>query len=371
MKKTIVIGLSGGVDSSVAAWQLKEQGYHVIGVFMKNWEDDDQEGYCSAQQDLLDVMAVADLLDIEMEVVNFSAEYKERVFSVFLKEYSAGRTPNPDILCNSEIKFNAFLDHAMKLGADKIATGHYARTGQCGEMVTLLRGLDKGKDQTYFLHRLNQAQLGKAVFPIGHMQKSELRDLAKKIGLPNAGKKDSTGICFIGERPFREFLSRYLSAEPGAIVTDQGVEIGRHVGLIHYTIGQRKGIGIGGMSAGDGSPWFVADKDREKNQLIVVQGHQHPLLFKQRLMIEDTNWILPVSPKAGERYTAKIRYRQADSPCVIESVDNGRYTLCFDEPQWGVTPGQFAVLYNQDICLGGGVICSESCEEKFPHQKTD
>ena len=359
MAETIVVGLSGGVDSSVAAYKLKEAGYHVVGMFMKNWEDDDQDGFCSAKEDLLDVISVADVLGIDIEVVNFSAEYKDRVFSVFLKEYSAGRTPNPDILCNSEIKFKAFLDHAMTYGADKIATGHYARIGHQADAVTdvtLLKGLDNTKDQSYFLHRLSQEQLSKAMFPVGDMQKKALRELAQKIGLPNARKKDSTGICFIGERPFRAFLSQYVSSEPGPIVTDTGLTIGEHVGLAHYTIGQRKGIGIGGMADSNGEPWFVADKDIPNNTLIVVQGHHHPMLLKKRVIVNDLHWILPAPPVAGERYAAKLRYRQADSVCMIESLDQESCVLYFDEPQWGVTPGQSAVLYDGDVCLGGGVI---------------
>ena len=359
MAETIVVGLSGGVDSSIAAYLLKRAGYHVVGMFMKNWEDDDRAGFCSAKEDLLDVISVADILDIDIEVVNFSAEYKDRVFSVFLKEYSAGRTPNPDILCNSEIKFTAFLGHAIAYGADKIATGHYARIGQQDGMLTLLKGLDNTKDQSYFLHRLDQAQLSKTIFPVGDMQKTTVRQLALEIGLPNAKKKDSTGICFIGERPFRAFLSQYLSSEPGPIVTDTGLTIGQHVGLAYYTIGQRKGIGIGGMADSSGAPWFVVDKDIPNNALIVVQGHEHPMLFKQTVTVSDLHWILPGLPKTGQirkPCAAKLRYRQADSPCVVEVLDEARCILHFDHPQWGVTPGQSAVLYDGDTCLGGGVI---------------
>lgn len=366
MTQTIVVGMSGGVDSSVAAWQLKQQGYRVIGIFMKNWEDDDGGGFCSAKIDLLDVISVGDLLGIDIEVVNFSGEYKERVFSIFLSEYAAGRTPNPDILCNSEIKFRAFLDHAMALGADKIATGHYARIDRADNGESrLLKGHDGNKDQSYFLYRLSQDQLIKTIFPIGEMKKTELRTLAREIGLPNAEKKDSTGICFIGERPFREFLSRYLSAEPGPIVTEKGNEIGRHCGLIHYTIGQRKGIGIGGRAEGSGEPWFVADKDIETNRLIVVQGHGHPLLMKSRLRFEDSHWISSTPPALGQRLTAKIRYRQTDAPCQIEAIDGKGCTLRFEQPQWAVAPGQSVVLYDGPVCLGGGVILPETRETSF------
>ena len=355
-KETIMVGMSGGVDSSVTAWLLKEQGYHVVGMFMKNWEDDDREGYCSAKEDLLDVISVADCLDIDIEVVNFSEEYKERVFSTFLKEYRAGRTPNPDILCNSEIKFRAFLEKAIDLGADRIATGHYARLGSDAGQVTLLKGVDTGKDQSYFLYRLTQSQLSKALFPVGDMKKTDLRALAKKIGLPNAAKKDSTGICFIGERPFRDFLSRYLHGEPGPIETPEGKCVGQHVGLPYYTIGQRKGIGIGGQADGDGKPWFVAGKDMVRNVLIAVQGHDHPALFQDHILIEDVHWISGRPPRTTQTYSAKIRYRQPDAACVIERMDEQGCALRFTAPQWGVAPGQSAVLYDGDRCLGGGVI---------------
>src|SRR4051794_21117091 len=272
-KQKVVVGMSGGVDSSVTAWLLKEQGYDVVGLFMKNWEDDDDSEYCSTRQDWIDVVSVADLIGIELEAVNFAAEYKDRVFSEFLREYSAGRTPNPDVLCNAEIKFKAFLDHAMRLSAAKIATGHYARTD--GER--LLRGKDNTKDQSYFLHRLTQEQLSRVLFPVGELEKSEVRRIALEAGLPNHAKKDSTGICFIGERPFREFLNRYLPKVPGKMVDDKGKTVGEHIGLAFYTIGQRKGIGIGGKSGGAGEPWFVARKDMETNTLVVVQGHDHPL----------------------------------------------------------------------------------------------
>ena len=276
--KTVVVGLSGGVDSAVSAYLLKKQGYEVIGLFMKNWEDDDDSEYCSSRQDLIDATAVADVIGIDIEAVNFAKEYKDRVFAEFLSEYSAGRTPNPDVLCNSEIKFKAFLDHAIRLGADKIATGHYARVRERDGLFELLKGVDNTKDQSYFLNRLNQYQLSKAMFPVGDMCKTEVRRIAEEIGLPNAKKKDSTGICFIGERPFREFLHRYLANKPGPIKTPDGRIVGEHIGLSYYTLGQRKGIGVGGSKFGNGEPWFVARKDIPNNTLYIVQGHDHPWL---------------------------------------------------------------------------------------------
>ena len=361
--KRVVIGMSGGVDSSVSAWLLKQQGYEVIGLFMKNWEDDDTDEYCSSRQDLLDAVSVADLLGIEIEAVNFAAEYKDRVFSEFLREYSAGRTPNPDVLCNAEIKFKAFLDHAMTLGADHIATGHYARVrqveGEHGTEFQLLKGVDPSKDQSYFLHRLNQAQLSKTLFPLGEIHKSEVRRIAAELQLPNASKKDSTGICFIGKRPFREFLNRYLPTKPGPMVTDSGEVIGEHMGLSFYTLGQRKGLGIGGLKNyqsedGTAPAWFVAKKDLPSNTLYVVNGHDHPWLLSKEVVAEDVSWIAGQAPAAGN-YAAKTRYRQADAPCSLEVTATGM-SLRFPEPQWAVTPGQSVVLYDGDICLGGGII---------------
>jgi tRNA-specific 2-thiouridylase len=354
----VVVGLSGGVDSSVAAWLLKQQGYEVVGLFMKNWEDDDDDAYCSTRQDLIDAAAAADVIGIELEAVNFAAEYKDRVFAEFLREYAAGRTPNPDVLCNAEIKFKAFLDHAMKLGAAHIATGHYAQVRQRNGQFELLRGVDPGKDQSYFLHRLNQAQLERTLFPVGHLHKRELRRIAAEIGLPNAKKKDSTGICFIGERPFREFLNRYLPMTPGPIRTADGRVVGEHVGLAFYTLGQRKGIGIGGTRDGSGEPWFVARKDMATNTLWVVQGHDHAWLMTDHLVAIDAAWVAGEPPAAGTRLTAKTRYRQVDAACVVTSVKDGRFELAFDEPQWAVTPGQSAVLYREEASLGGGVIAS-------------
>ena len=348
----VVVGMSGGVDSSVAALLLKRQGHDVVGLFMKNWEDDDRDEYCSTRQDLVDAAAAADVIGIELEAVNFSAEYKDRVFAEFLREYSAGRTPNPDVLCNAEIKFRAFLDHALRLGAAKIATGHYARVDLSGSVYRLLRGKDAGKDQSYFLHRLNQEQLARAVFPVGDLEKSGVRRIALEAGLPNHAKKDSTGICFIGERPFREFLNRYLPRVPGAIKTPDGKIIGEHIGLAFYTIGQRKGIGIGGA----GEAWYVAEKRPAANELVVVQGHDHPLLMKRSLNAQDVSWVSGMAPAAPSSHTAKTRYRQPDSACTLFKVLQSEMRVDFPAPQWAVTPGQSVVLYNGDECLGGGII---------------
>ena len=352
---TVVIGMSGGVDSSVAAWILKQQGYKVIGLFMKNWEDDDNSEYCSSRQDWLDVVSVADLIGIDVEAVNFASEYKDRVFAEFLREYSAGRTPNPDVLCNAEIKFKAFLDHAMSLGAEAIATGHYAKTAKVGNEVHLLKAIDETKDQSYFLYRLNQQQLKHVIFPLGGIRKTVIREIAQKIGLPNAAKKDSTGICFIGERPFREFLNRYLPNKPGPIKTEDGKTVGEHVGLAFYTLGQRKGIGMGGSKDGTGDPWFVAKKDIQTNTLYIVQGHEHPWLLNPLLNASQISWTSDVVPDLGS-YTAKTRYRQVDAPCQLSALTQDLLTLNFDEAQWAVTPGQSAVIYSGDRCLGGGII---------------
>jgi len=352
----IVVGMSGGVDSSVAALLLKRQGYEVVGLFMKNWEDDDDDEYCSSRQDWIDVASVADILDIELEAVNFAAEYRERVFSSFLSEYSAGRTPNPDVLCNAEIKFRAFLDHAMALGAQRIATGHYARLQENAGRFELLKAVDRGKDQSYFLHRLGQDQLARVLFPVGDLKKSEVRRIAKEAGLPNFAKKDSTGICFIGERPFREFLNRYLSRKPGPMRTPEGEIVGEHIGLAFYTIGQRKGVGIGGRKGSHGEPWYVAAKDMAKNELVVVQGHDHPLLLRDRLRAQDLAWVSGAAPDVRGEYGAKTRYRQADAPCELRSVTREALEVGFGAPQWAVTPGQSVVLYSGEVCLGGGVI---------------
>jgi tRNA-specific 2-thiouridylase len=362
----IVVGLSGGVDSAVAAHLLKQQGHDVVGLFMKNWEDDDDDEHCSSRQDWIDAASVADVLGIDLEAVNFAAEYRERVFAAFLAEYSAGRTPNPDVLCNAEIKFKAFLDHALRLGAKRIATGHYARVRARDGRFELLRGVDPGKDQSYFLHRLNQAQLSRTEFPVGQLLKRDVRRIAGEIGLPNAAKRDSTGICFIGERPFREFLNRYLPMQPGPIRTPEGKVVGEHVGLAFYTLGQRKGIGVGGMREGSGEPWFVARKDMASNTLWVVQGHDHPWLLAAELEAAGAAWIDDRPPAAGGRFGAKSRYRQADAPCTVAAIDGDRFTLAFDAPQWAMTPGQSAVLYDSEVCLGGGVIERVAVTQKLP-----
>lgn len=353
----VVIGMSGGVDSSVAAWMLKQQGFEVIGLFMKNWEDDDSDEYCSARQDWLDVVSVADLIGIDVEAVNFAAEYRERVFAEFLREYAAGRTPNPDVLCNAEIKFKAFLDYAMSLGADAIATGHYARVRHQAKRVQLLKAVDASKDQSYFLHRLTQSQLANVLFPLGEIPKTEVRKIAEQIGLPNARKKDSTGICFIGERPFREFLNRYLPRTPGLIKTPQGKVVGEHMGLAFFTLGQRKGIGIGGSQEGNGDAWYVARKDMVTNTLYVAQGHEHPWLLAQQLSAIDTSWVDGAAPIPGQ-YSAKTRYRQTDATCQMTTGMEGplSFHLSFPAAQWAVTPGQSAVIYDGDVCLGGGII---------------
>jgi tRNA-uridine 2-sulfurtransferase len=364
-----VVGLSGGVDSAVSAWLLKQQGLEVVGLFMKNWDDDDDNEYCAANIDFVDAAAVADVIGIEIEHVNFAAEYKDRVFAEFLREYQAGRTPNPDVLCNAEIKFKAFLDHAMRLGAQKIATGHYARVRERARGFELLKGLDPAKDQSYFLHRLNQVQLARTLFPLGELHKTEVRRIAQQIGLPNAKKKDSTGICFIGERPFREFLGRYLSHAPGPIKDDHDRTVGEHVGLSFYTLGQRQGLGIGGLKpngtprgGSSHAPWYVARKDIERNTLYAVQGHDHPWLLSSTLVADATSWIAGSPPPAGP-CAAKTRYRQDDAACELQGGANGAFVLSFARPQWAVTPGQSAVVYDGDVCLGGGVIGSSTAPE--------
>ena len=350
----VVVGMSGGVDSSVAALLLKRAGHEVTGLFMKNWEDDDDDEYCSTREDLLDAAAAADVIGIDLEAVNFAAEYKDRVFADFLREYAAGRTPNPDVLCNAEIKFKAFLDHAMRLGAEKIATGHYACTDFSENVFRLLRGKDSSKDQSYFLHRLNQQQLSKVLFPVGELKKTEVRRIAQEAGLPNHAKKDSTGICFIGERPFREFLNKYLSRTPGKIVDEKGRSLGEHIGLAFYTIGQRKGIGIGGQKDATQDAWYVAEKRMNTNELVVVQGHDHPLLMKTQLTAGDASWTAGTAPE-GKNFSGKTRYRQADADCTL-AKSNGEIAVEFARPQWAVTPGQSVVLYDREVCLGGGVI---------------
>ncbi|HEY0634574.1 MAG TPA: tRNA 2-thiouridine(34) synthase MnmA [Gammaproteobacteria bacterium] len=355
-QKHVIVGLSGGVDSSVAALLLKQQGYYVEGLFMKNWEEDDSSGYCSAEEDLKDARCVAEALAIPLHAVNFSADYWERVFSHFLHEYQAGRTPNPDVLCNREIKFKAFLDHALERGADKIATGHYARIREENGRYLLLKGRDPGKDQSYFLYMLGQKQLSRSLFPVGELEKSEVRRIAEEHHLATAQKKDSTGICFIGERDFKEFLSRYLPAQPGEMRTPEGELVGRHDGLMYYTLGQRQGLGIGGRAGASEEPWFVVGKDMASNVLLVAQGHDHPRLFSQALLASELHWVSGEPPPLPLRGMAKTRYRQPDQPCTITAIDQGRATVLFAEAQRAVTPGQSVVFYEGEVCLGGGII---------------
>lgn len=351
-RSRIIVGLSGGVDSAVAALRLIEQGYRVEGLFMKNWEDDDAEGYCAAEDDLREAKCVAETLEIPLHKVNFARDYWDRVFSYFLREYRAGRTPNPDVLCNKEIKFKAFLDYARSKGADAIATGHYARIDK---HANLLRGCDQLKDQSYFLHALTREQLAASAFPLGEMRKTEVRQLAREAGLPNYQRKDSTGICFIGERRFRAFLARYLPANPGAIVNEIGEQLGTHQGLMYYTIGQRQGLGIGGLPEGNQSPWYVAEKRLKSNELVVVQGHDHPRLQAAGLWATTPHWISGKPPAAHFTCSVKTRYRQMDQACQVTLVGD-RAHLIFERPQRAVTPGQFVVFYQNEICLGGAVI---------------
>ena len=349
--------MSGGVDSSVAALLLLQQGYQVEGLFMKNWEEDDSEEYCTATEDLADAQSVSDTLGIKLHTVNFSSEYWDQVFEYFLEEYRSGRTPNPDIMCNKEIKFKAFLDYAINLGADYIATGHYARIEHSDSGIKMLKGLDENKDQSYFLYTLQQRQLEKSLFPIGELEKPKVRALAEKAGFDTANKKDSTGICFIGERKFTKFLQRFLPAQPGDIITPEGEIIGQHQGLMYYTLGQRQGLGIGGLKTASEEPWFVVDKNLKTNQLIAGQGHNHPLLLKQQLNASQLHWVAGHVPAINFTCKAKIRYRQKEQTCkVIINDDNG--LVCFDEPQRAITPGQSIVFYDENICLGGGIIDS-------------
>lgn len=350
----IIVGMSGGVDSSVSALLLKQQGYRVEGLFMKNWNDDDGTEYCTAREDLLDALQVSQQIGIELHTVNFAAEYWDNVFEHFLNEYRAGRTPNPDILCNREIKFKAFLDYAKDLGADFIATGHYVQSENT-DHAYLIKGLDPNKDQSYFLHAVSENALAHSIFPIGNLLKPQVREIAAQHGLATQKKKDSTGICFIGERKFKDFLQRYLPAQPGEIVTPQGETLGEHTGLMYYTIGQRQGIGIGGVKNSDEAPWYVLDKNLDNNQLIVGQGDAHPLLFKQNLRASQVHWINGTPPSTTFDAMAKIRYRQADQPCTVETSDN-HLIVRFQQPQRAVTPGQSVVFYQGERCLGGAVI---------------
>lgn len=350
----VIVGMSGGVDSSVSAYLLMQQGYQVEGLFMKNWDEDDGTEYCTAKEDLADAQQVCDTLGIPLHQANFAAEYWDNVFEHFLEEYKAGRTPNPDILCNREIKFKAFLEYAKVLGADLIATGHYVRRQESGHQVQLLKGLDNNKDQSYFLHAVGGDEIAQTLFPVGELEKPEVRRIAEENNLVTHNKKDSTGICFIGERRFKDFLQQYLPAQPGPIETEDGIDIGEHQGLMYHTLGQRQGLGIGGLTGFSEEPWFVADKDLQRNVLIAVQGKNHPRLFKDWLTTSEIYWVND-EPELPLRCRAKVRYRQADQDCVLHKTENG-YRVEFDQPQRAVTPGQSLVLYSDEICLGGGVI---------------
>ena len=352
----VIVGMSGGVDSSVAAWRLLEQGYQVEGLFMKNWNEDDGTEYCTARDDLLDAMQVAGVLGIELHTANFSGEYWDRVFEHFLEEYRAGRTPNPDILCNKEIKFRAFLDHALTLGADFIATGHYARVDHSDGGAKLKRAVDTNKDQTYFLHAVGHDKFARTLFPLGELEKPAVRKIAEQQNFDNHKKKDSTGICFIGERRFKDFLEQYLPAQPGLIEDENGKRIGEHSGLMYYTLGQRQGLGIGGRSDGDERPWYAAHKDLERNVLIAVQGHDHPLLLSQQLDSAEMDWVAGEAPTLPIKLTAQTRYRQPDQACTVSALSDTRVRVVFDQPQRAVTPGQSVVFYDGDVCLGGAVI---------------
>lgn len=352
----VIVGMSGGVDSSVAALLLIKQGYSVEGLFMKNWDEDDGTEYCSAIADLNDAQAVCDKLNIKLHTANFAAEYWDNVFEHFLSEYQAGRTPNPDILCNKEIKFKAFLDYAITLGADFIATGHYVRKIMLNGETHLLKGLDNNKDQSYFLHAVDASKLAKTLFPVGELAKPEVRELAAAHNLITHNKKDSTGICFIGERKFADFLKQYLPAQPGDIETEKGEVIGQHQGLMYHTIGQRQGLHIGGLKHYDESPWYVARKDLSRNVLMVVQGREHPLLYSNKLTTSQLDWINSAPTEFPFSCLAKVRYRQADQNCSISQTSDSRLVVCFEKTQRAITPGQSVVFYQGDHCLGGGII---------------
>lgn len=361
-QKKVIVGMSGGVDSSVSAWLLQQQGYQVEGLFMKNWEEDDGEEYCTAAEDLADAQAVCDKLGVRLHKVNFAAEYWDNVFEHFLEEYKAGRTPNPDILCNKEIKFKAFLEFAAEdLGADFIATGHYVRRQDVDGKSRLLRGLDDNKDQSYFLYTLSHQQIAQSLFPVGELAKPEVRRIAEQLELITAKKKDSTGICFIGERKFRDFLGRYLPAQPGKIINVDGQVVGEHQGLMYHTLGQRKGLGIGGLKESNDDPWYVVDKDVANNLLVVAQGAEHPRLMSVGLIAQQLHWVDRETLREPLRCVVKTRYRQADIDCVITPLDDQRIEVRFDQPVAAVTPGQSAVFYLGEVCLGGGII-----EERLP-----
>jgi tRNA-specific 2-thiouridylase len=364
----VVVGMSGGVDSSVSAYLLKSQGYQVEGLFMKNWEEDDNDEYCAAADDLADAKAVCNKLDIPLHTINFAAEYWDNVFEYFLAEYRAGRTPNPDIMCNKEIKFKAFLEFAAEdLGADYIATGHYVRREKRNGKWCLLRGLDQNKDQSYFLYTLGKEHVGKTLFPVGNIEKPEVRAIAEREGLVTHDKKDSTGICFIGERKFKDFLQRYLPAQPGCIETAEGEKIGEHQGLMYHTLGQRKGLLIGGKKEHGDEPWYVVDKDVKRNTLIVGQGSEHPRLFSDGLIADQLHWVSRCPLTQPCRAMVKTRYRQQDIPCVLQPLDDDSVKVVFDTPQKAVTPGQSAVFYHGDECLGGGIINRYLRETKHPY----